>query len=138
MKILLDTGFLFALEVRNDKYHQRAKELSKDFEWDVNEFFTSSLVVNETYTLMNARTRGDAEAIRNLGHIFWSDDCFFNIIYLNKEEYNQISEIMYKYTSPKKIISFVDASLIYLNNTLKCNSIFSFDDHFDNILNRLY
>lgn len=138
MKILLDSGFLFALEIKNDKFHPRAKELSKEVNWDLNEYYTTSLVVNETYTLMNARTRGNSEAIKNLAHVFWSNDCFFKINYLNKNEYKQISEIMYKYISPKKVISFVDASLIDLKNKLQCNSIISFDDHFDGIIDRIY
>ena len=87
---------------------------------------------------MNARTRGNPEAIKNLANVFWSNDCFFDIIYLNKNEYNQISQIMYKYTSPKKVISFVDASSIYLKNILQCNSIISFDDHFDGIIERIF
>ena len=138
MKILLDTGFLFALEVKNDKYHKRATELSKELNWDVNEYLTSSLVMNETYTLMNARTRGNSEAIKNLSHLFWSNDCFFNIKYLEKKEYKQISDIMHKYTSSNKILSFVDASLIYLWIVLKCDSIISFDNHFDGIINRIF
>jgi len=93
--------------------------------------------VSETYTLMNARTRGNLKAIKNLETIFWSNDCFFTIVYFNKEGYIQISEIMHKYTSSKKIISFIDASLIYLKETLKCNSVISFDDHFDGIINRI-
>jgi len=138
MKILLDTGFLFALEVKNDKYHERARELTKELNWDIHEYSTSSLVVNEIYTLMNARTRGNPEAIKNLGHLFWSNDCFFNIIYLDKKEYKEISNVMYKYTSSNKILSFVDASLIFLKDILVCNSIISFDNHFDGIFDRIF
>ncbi len=94
--------------------------------------------MNEIYTLINARTRGNSEAIRNLGHLFWSNDCFFTIIYLNKKNYREISEIMYKYTSSNKILSFVDASLIFLKEFSKCNSIISFDNHFDGIIDRIY
>jgi predicted nucleic acid-binding protein len=58
MNVLIDTGFLFALEVKKDKYHEKANELSNNLKLDLHSYCTSSLVVNETYTLMNARTKG--------------------------------------------------------------------------------
>lgn len=137
MKILIDTGFLFALEVKNDRYHERAIELSDNLKLELHNYYTSSLVVNETYTLMNARTKGNSDAISKLNQLFWSNDCFFEIIYFLENDYKLISEIISKYSTPKKILSFADASLIFLKNLLNCEAIISFDKHFDGIIKRL-
>jgi predicted nucleic acid-binding protein len=59
-------------------------------------------------------------------------------IYFLKQDYKQISEIMSKYSAPKKILSFADTSLIFLKNILNCEVIISFDNHFDGIIKRLF
>ena len=48
------------------------------------------------------------------------------------------SEIYKKYITPKRLLSFTDATLIYLFQKLKADYIISFDSHFDNILDRKY
>lgn len=138
MIILLDTGFLFALKIKNDKYHYRAISLANEFDWDAHNFITSSLVVNETYTLINARTRGNNKALKDLDQLFWEEDRFFRIIHFVEDDYIKISEILYKNTSPKRVLSFVDASLIYLKHQMNIDSIISFDEHFDNLMKRIF
>jgi len=139
MAFILDTSFLFALRESRDKYHQRAIELFKSLEGlEKNNLITNIFIVNETYTLMNSRTQNNKEALRDLDSLFWGDDNFFIIKYFTQEEYIKISHLLNKYSTSKKILSFADASLIYLNKTFNCKSIISFDDHFDGIIERIY
>ncbi len=87
---------------------------------------------------MNSRTYNNNAAIKDLDSLFWGEKNFFTIKYFSKEEIIQISSILNNYSTPKKILSFTDASIIFLSNILKCKAVISFDSHFDGILERLY
>jgi len=139
MSILLDTSFLFALREKKDKNHLRASELFKELDGlDKNSLITNIFIVGETYTLMNSRTHNNKAAIENLDSLFWGEKNFFTIKYFSQEEIIQISSILNKYSTSKRILSFADASIIFLNTILKCKGVISFDIHFDGILGRLY
>ncbi|MHA1648274.1 MAG: type II toxin-antitoxin system VapC family toxin [Promethearchaeota archaeon] len=96
------------------------------------------MVVNETYTLMMYRSKGNLNQLQFLDNLFWGEERFFKIVYFNKPDFQNIAQTMKKYSSPKKMLSFVDASLIYLASQLKISQIVSFDAHFDGILNRIF
>ncbi len=53
-------------------------------------------------------------------------------------EYQKIFDILRKYSAPKRLLSFVDASLIYLYQKVNATYILSFDSHFDQITSRLF
>jgi len=136
--VVLDTGFLYALRKKKDKNHGRAARHLKEIDWKIQRVaITSDLVVNETYTLMNRRSGGNPSALESLDKLFWGDDLFFRIIPLFGEDYRNIVTILRKFTTPKRILSFVDASLIYLANKFNYLTILTFDAHFDGILNKL-
>jgi predicted nucleic acid-binding protein len=138
MTFILDTSFLFALRERKDKYHLRALNIFKSLEGlDKINLITNIFIVGETYTLMNSKTQNNKAAIRDLDNLFWGEDNFFIINFFTFEEYFQISHILNKFSTSKKILSFADASIIYLSNILKCDSVISFDNHFDGILKRI-
>ncbi len=98
---------------------------------------TTCLVVNETYTLLNYRSKGRRDLLIKLDELFWGEDNFFRIIYLGDSDYREIAQLLNKYTSSQKTLSFVDASLIYVSQILKYEEIISFDAHFDGILTRV-
>ena len=52
--------------------------------------------------------------------------------------YKESYEILKKYANPKRLLSFVDASLIFLTKNVKARVLLSFDNHFDGIISRLY
>jgi len=138
MGILLDTGFLFSLKIKQDKFHGETKKLFKNTNWkSYGLIATSNLIVNELYTLVNIRTKANLDALTKLENLFWGKEKFFNIIFLQPQEYKEIAKIMIKYSSPERILSFVDASLIYLSKKLNYTTIVSYDSHFDGILTRI-
>ncbi len=55
-----------------------------------------------------------------------------------QDEYKTVFNDLKKYTTPKRLLSFIDASLIYLYQKYNGDKILSFDSHFDSILKRLY
>ena len=139
MTTILDTSFIFALREKKDKNHQRSLEIFNSLEGlDKKELITNIFIVSETYTLMNARTHNNKAAIQDLDSLFWGEDNFFKIHHFSQEENIQISYILNKYSTSKKILSFVDASIIYLCNLLGYQSVISFDKHFDGILKRIH
>ena len=138
MGTLLDTGFLYGLKDENDPHHERAVELLSTLQWrELSPIITSSLVINETYTLLMYRSKGNKALVNKLDELCWGDECFFRIVNIPTSEFQKIASIMTKYASPKKLLSFVDASLIFLAQNKGYDQVISFDGHFDGIIPRI-
>ncbi len=136
IRVVLDSNFLFALTFKKDKNFKRAYEILSELrEAEVN-LITNNLVLEETFTLVVARFNGNSFYLEELSNLFWGDDKFFLIHYLTQEDYKSVFETLKKYVSSKRLLSFVDASLIYLYQKYNAEKIISFDGHFDNILPR--
>ena len=138
MIIILDTNFLFALKSRKDKYHQRAYELFTEIQKKNTKYFTNYFILNETFTLAINRSRGNLSFLEQYISLFFGKDNFFQVIQNTPQEFVNIIEICKKYVSPKKLLSFADASLIYLYQKINADYLISFDSHFDNILTRKF
>ena len=139
MTIILDTNFIFALKAQSDKNYIRANEILEIlYAEHKNLKITSYFVLSETFTLAISRYNGNVKYLKEYYNLFWGDENFFKIINFENIAYQEIYEILEKYCTPKKHLSFVDASLIHLYNKYKAELIVSFDSHFDNILNRLF
>ena len=139
MTIILDSNFLFAITFKKDKNFKRAYELFKEIkESKAQPLLTNNLVLEETLTLVVARFNGNAFHLDKLYKLFWGEDNFFQIEYLRQEEYKTVFNDLKKYTTPKRLLSSVDASLITLYQKYNADKILSFDSHFDNVLERLY
>ncbi len=137
--IILDTSFIFALKAKKDKNYTRANEILENlFEEHRDIKITSYSVLNETFTLAVSRYYGNIQYLKDYYELFWGPENFFMIINIENNEYQKIYKILEKYCTPKRQLSFVDASLIYLYKKYKAKLIISFDSHFDNILNQLY
>jgi predicted nucleic acid-binding protein len=138
MGIILDSGFLYSLKIIKAKKYSRAIKILQETKWkEFGSIITTNLVINELYTLVNARTKCNPDALKKIDELIWGKENFFKILFLNKQDYPEIAKLMIKYSNPNTIISFVDASLIYIGKKLKYHSIVSFDHHFDGILSRI-
>ncbi|MBD3339631.1 MAG: PIN domain-containing protein [Candidatus Lokiarchaeota archaeon] len=139
MTIILDSNFLFAISFKKDKNFHRAYELLNELnESKIQPLLTNNLVLEETLTLVVARFNGNSFHLDKVFKLFWGEDNFFQIEYLRQDEYKTVFNDLKKYTSPERLLSSVDASLITLYQKYKADKILSFDSHFDNILERLY
>lgn len=137
--ILLDSNFIFALKAKKDKNYSRANAILDELLDDKqNLIITSYSVLIETFTLVISRYHGNLNYLKEYYKLFWGSENFFKLVLIENNEYQEIYKILEKYISPKKQLSFVDASLIYLYNKNNAVKIISFDSHFDNILNRWY
>ncbi len=136
MIIILDTSFLFALKSRKDKYYQRAYELFT--EKKNTKYFTNYFILNETFTLAINRSRGNLSFLEHYISLFFGKDNFFQVIQNTPQDFVDIIEICKKYITPKSLLSFADASLIYLYQKINADYLISFDGHFDHILTRKF
>lgn len=136
MIIILDTSFLFALKSKKDQYHKRAYEILNEFEVEKTKYFTNYFIMNETLTLAISRSQGNISFFEKYIALFFENDNFFQVLQNAPQEFKKIIEICKKYITSKRLLSFSDASLIYLYQKLNANYIVSFDSHFDNILSR--
>ena len=137
MTIIIDSSFLYALKAEKDKYSERALEILLDLN-EKELLLTNYLTLNETITLAAVRSNANTSFMEKIFEIIWGQENFFKIIQLTAHDYREVFEVLRKYTTPKKILSFVDASLIFLNKKVNASAILSFDSHFDGIISRLY
>lgn len=138
MGIILDTGFLYSLKIKQDALHSLAQKIFKETDWKkYGLIVTSNLVINELYTLVNIRTKSNKAALEQIEQLIWDDENFFEIIFLRASEFQETASLLKKFSTPDRILSFVDASLIYLSQKLNFTTIISFDTHFDGILTRI-
>ena len=138
MPILLDSNFIFALIAKKDKYHKDAKRIFDSDILDLNRpIYTSNLIISETYTLAMIRTKRDKILLEQLYSIIDGKKKFFEIIYCTQADFQEIYKLFMKFSSKTKLLSFIDASLIFLKDKLNCNLIVSFDNHFDGIFERI-
>jgi len=138
MGVILDSGFLYSLKVKHDQRHSSALQIFKGTDWNsLGLIITTDLVVSEVYTLTNIRTKGNPQAIERVNQLMWGPENFFTIYWLNADDYKEIGKILTKYSNRNRILSFVDASLIYIAQKFEISNIISFDSHFDGILTRI-
>ena len=139
MSIILDSGFLYALVDLDDSRSNRAFELLKHIqEQNFSQILTVSPVIHEVHTLLIYRTNGNLHLLSVLHDLFWGKMKFFQILEIYEKEWQEIALLLQKYVTPKKLLSFIDAALIYTAVRLKISRIVSFDSHFDGILDRLH
>ena len=142
MKVIIDTNFFYALYVEKDIFHQKALALLETIQEKTMKtpslgFLTNQFVVQETYTLMNYRIK-QSHFLHKLDELFFGKARFFELYHSNShiQEMKQIIQVMKDYIgmTPKRNLSFTDASLIHHAKLLGVNQILSFDGHFKNIL----
>ena len=139
MTIIIDSSYFFALKAKDDKNHLRSLEILRDLKKNnKTQKITLFLVLNETITLAVARYNAKFHYVDRFYDLFWGDERFFQLVELIPLEYNEIFNTLKKYCTPKRLLSFVDASILYLYQRLNADYILSFDSHFDQIAKRLF
>ena len=120
--IFVDTGAFFAYAVPDDEHHQVA---SKWFRENRQPLITSDYVVDETLTLIRARTPG-IRAIQLGGLLFSSS--LAAIHYLTESDIEAAWQVFRTFTD--KEWSFTDCTSKVLIEQLGITHAFSFDQHF--------
>jgi predicted nucleic acid-binding protein len=123
MKVFVDTSGIFALLVKNDAMHNRAKEIFVLCAQNKAELFTSSFVLIETSALLQRRVGLDSvrdfnTKILPLFHVIWAD----------KEWYSRGIQRLFLYG--RKDISLVDCISFEIMEIHDISLAFSFDRQF--------
>ena len=119
--IFIDTNYIVGLFVKNDQWHEKAKE--KEPYTRNKEKLISILILSETITLINKKVGVKAAKIV---YNYIMDN--FTIIRPNQEIYDKAMDILVKYNN----LSLADSVTIQLMNDLKVYEIISFDSDFEN------
>ena len=119
--IFIDTNYIVGLFVKNDQWHEKAKE--KEHYTHNKEKIITNLILSETLTLINKKIGVNATRIV---YNYIMDN--FSIFRPNQEIYDKAMNILVKYHN----LSFADSVTIQLMKKLKIHEIISFDEDFEN------
>jgi hypothetical protein len=76
-------------------------------------YYTNKLFLEEIFTWSFARFRGNKYHLNKMYELFYGDN-FFRIIYSLEKDYKIVYGTLCRYVSPNRLLSYVDASLIFL------------------------
>ncbi|OLS25496.1 MAG: VapC ribonuclease [Candidatus Heimdallarchaeota archaeon LC_3] len=136
MTIFCDTGFYFAILFSKDPDHQRAISILQDIaEKKFGNIFTSDYVYDEVMTLVNARMKGKRiDLLDKMSSLLISEEPIAKMIKIEKEWLEEIKNIQKKYSNQKRVLSYTDASNIYLCKKERIQKIVSYDKNFEGII----
>lgn len=119
--IFVDSSYLIARIISNDKYHERAIELENE----LNERrIINNTVLNET---LNSFTKSGGTSVKELFNKLTN---IHEVVYLSSKDYKEAAELFMYYDSS---INFSDCTVLQTMNKLRINKIVSFDDDFSKI-----
>ena len=134
MSLFVDTGVFFAAYSKNDVHHSDAVEL---IEWGMRGkggvIYTSDYIFDETVTLARVKTHNSEVPIK-IGQMI-KDSPRINLLKVDEDIFNMAWDIFEKYC--QKGLSFTDCTSIAIVKSYKIDTIFSFDAHFDGIINKM-
>lgn len=130
----MDTGIFFAAFSKNDTHHVEAVGLLEcALLGKCGTIYSSDYIFDETVTLARVRTH-NYEITSKIGDMI-KNSSRIRLLRVDEDIFNKAWDIFGKYHN--KELSFTDCTSIALVKTQKIDMIFSFDLHFDGILNRI-
>lgn len=134
MGIFIDTSGFIATRNRKDKNHEKAIELMRHILQNGHgTIYTSDYVFSEAVTVALMRTN-QIDIALDVGR-FILDSIKIIKLYTSKEDFLAAWSILQKYQEKKW--SFTDASIVHHARQHEVKLIFSYDAHFDGLLERI-
>ena len=123
--IFVDTGAFVARYVRQDSHHRRARRAWAEIERSHSRCFTSSFVLDETFTLLGRRASYSfaADRARSLLH-----SAALTILRPDADDEEKAVDVFAKFADQQ--VSFTDCTSFYLMRHHGLNRAFTFDRHF--------
>jgi len=122
--VFVDTGSYFALAVREDTHHHRARDLLRSLEQRGGRLFTSNFILTEMHALLLSR-RGRDLAARTLERI---DRSSALIVRIGPDDEQRARAIIYEYDD--KNFSLTDATSFAVMERLRISTAFTFGRNF--------
>jgi predicted nucleic acid-binding protein len=125
--IFIDTGALLARYVRQDSHHRRARRAWAEIERSQSRCFTSSFVLDETFTLLGRRASYSfaADRARSLLH-----SAALTVLRPDSDDEEKAVEVFAKFADQQ--VSFTDCISLVLMRRNRLERAFTFDRHFVN------
>ncbi|MCP4757419.1 MAG: type II toxin-antitoxin system VapC family toxin [Proteobacteria bacterium] len=118
-KSLIDSGPLFALFDKDDKYHKRALRFLKQYD---GEFYSTLAVVTEVCYLLDFSTQAQ------IHFLTWIRDGAVSIVDLDLKDLSRIIQLTEKYSDLP--MDFADSTLVAIGERLDIFNIASIDSDF--------
>jgi len=124
-RVFVDTSGFFALPVKEDPMHDRARGILARAAQSKARFVTSDYLLDETATLLRARRQGHQSAAF-FEAVFRSEAC--RIEWMNPERFEETRRFFIKHQD--QAWSFTDCFSFYLMRSLSLRDALSSDEHF--------
>jgi predicted nucleic acid-binding protein len=125
--IFVDTGAFLARYVKQDSHHRRARRAWAEIERSQSRCFTSSFVLDETFTLLGRRASYSfaADRARSLLH-----SAALTVLRPDAEDEEKAVDVFAKFADQR--VSFTDCISFVLMRRNRLERAFTFDRHFGN------
>ena len=123
--IFVDTGAFLARYVKEDSQHQRARRAWAEIERNHSRCFTSSFVLDETFTLLGRRASYSFAADRARSLL---RSAALTILRPDAEDEEKAVDVFAKFADQR--VSFTDCISIALMRRNRLERAFTFDRHF--------
>ena len=124
-RIFVDTGAWIAISIERDQYHKEAALYWKTLSKDRAMFYTSNLIVHETYTFLSRNeTKKIALQVIDAMH----NDSSVSILHVNDEMETKAFDLLRKWNDQD--FGSIDATSFCLMQANSIKKAFSFDSHF--------
>ncbi len=141
MAIFLDTGVYLGLTHLKDEYHEQSINLLKILKTGkYGQVFTSTFIMAESATIVALRTKKNLQAIQTIRELFVGIRQIAIILRANEDIEREIWHLFKEMNAikSKKVVSFVDCSIIVICRYYSIEHVLSYDPHFDGFLSRIF
>lgn len=138
MTVLVDTGVVYADHDTDASRHETASTaLEAVYDGELGQPFVSDYVFDEAITLTRRRT-GSFEAAKRLGDRLRGAESYptvYEFLYISPAVFADALEVFERYDDQS--LSFTDATTVALLERHDIDSLLSFDDDFDGVVERV-
>ncbi len=132
-QIFVDAGPLYALNSLHDQHHYRSQALLNSIKKQRLEMVTTDYVIDEALTLLITSRKGGYHFSLNLmKHLFGKskDGSTIKIEWISQDRFRLAADVFRRYNRDKTL-SFTDCTSFVVMKELKIKTVFTFDDHFE-------
>jgi predicted nucleic acid-binding protein len=138
MTVLVDTGVLYAdHDITSSRHEVASDALQMLYDGEFGQPYVSEYVYDEAVTLTLKRSNS-IDAATRIGHRLRGVEQFpevYELLYVSPTLFSEAIEIFERYDDQQ--LSFTDAALIAQYRDRNLDTVLSFDDDFDGLVDRL-